>query len=47
MPAVQLVPVPRAAQGKRGAGVSTDYATPLGYLGECKEALDAVIQFKP
>ena len=35
------------APGKKGYGVTTDFATPLAYLNDCKEALDAVLSFKP
>lgn len=31
-------------QGKRGAGVKIDRVTPLGYLGEAKDALDAILK---
>jgi len=33
------------APGKKGSGVTTDFATPLRYLQDCKAALDEMIAF--
>lgn len=33
-------------QGKKGAGVKIDRATPMGYLRDSKNALDEIIAFK-
>jgi len=35
------------APGRKGSGVTKDYATPLGYLSDCKAALQEIIEFKP